>query len=137
MVACKPVWQNMQAYQTMTNNPRPHINAEPMLVCTQYSFSCNSQIECLLTHVDMDTCTCFGSGTSAQSLSAPFSYILYNHMKKDASQEKHSYPTPTFRGNHSIFRANLRLVAASQMIPYKGRVCCFRSSNRQVIYSYT
>jgi hypothetical protein len=47
VVACKPMWQNMRAYQTVTNNPCPHINAEPLLVSTQYSFSYNSQIKCV------------------------------------------------------------------------------------------
>jgi hypothetical protein len=31
-VACKPMWQNMRAYQTVTNNRCPHINAELLLV---------------------------------------------------------------------------------------------------------
>jgi hypothetical protein len=31
VVACKPMWQNMQAYQTIANNPCTHINAEMLL----------------------------------------------------------------------------------------------------------
>jgi hypothetical protein len=27
VVACKPMWQNMWAYQTVTNNSCPHVNA--------------------------------------------------------------------------------------------------------------
>jgi hypothetical protein len=32
VVVCKPMWQNMRAYQKITHNPRPHINAELLLV---------------------------------------------------------------------------------------------------------
>jgi hypothetical protein len=32
VVACKLMWQYMQAYQTITNNPCLHINAELLLV---------------------------------------------------------------------------------------------------------
>lgn len=31
MFACKPMWQNMQAYKTIANNPCTHINAEMLL----------------------------------------------------------------------------------------------------------
>jgi hypothetical protein len=31
VVACKPMWQNMRAYQIITNNPCSHINAELLL----------------------------------------------------------------------------------------------------------
>jgi hypothetical protein len=54
VVACKPMWQNLRAYQPVTNNPCPHINAELLLVSTQYSFSHNSQINCFRTRVHMD-----------------------------------------------------------------------------------
>jgi hypothetical protein len=54
VVACNPMWQNMRAYRTITNNPWPHINAEPLVVSTQYSFSYNSQTECFWTHIDID-----------------------------------------------------------------------------------
>jgi hypothetical protein len=60
VVACKPMWQNMRAYQTVTNNPCPHNNAELLLLSTQYSYSNNSQIKCFWTRVDMDICCCFG-----------------------------------------------------------------------------
>jgi hypothetical protein len=59
MVACKPMWQNLRAYQTIANNPSPHINAELLLVSTQYSYSYNSQNECFWTCVDMDIFSCF------------------------------------------------------------------------------
>jgi hypothetical protein len=32
VTAHKLIWQNMQAHQTITNNPCPHINAELLLV---------------------------------------------------------------------------------------------------------
>jgi hypothetical protein len=32
MVACKPTWQNMLVYQTITNTTCPNINAELLLV---------------------------------------------------------------------------------------------------------
>jgi hypothetical protein len=32
VVACKPMWRNVRAYRTITNNPCPHINAELLLV---------------------------------------------------------------------------------------------------------
>jgi hypothetical protein len=54
------MWQNMRAYQTITNNPCPHINAQLLLVSTQYSFSYNSQMKRFRTHVDMDIVSCFG-----------------------------------------------------------------------------
>jgi hypothetical protein len=54
MVACKPMRKNMWAYQTVTNNPWPHINAELLLLSTQYSLSYNSQIKCFQLHVDMN-----------------------------------------------------------------------------------
>jgi hypothetical protein len=41
-----------------------------------YSFSCNSKMKCFRKHVDKNICSCFGSETRAQSLSAPFSYTL-------------------------------------------------------------
>jgi hypothetical protein len=41
VIACKTEWQNMWAYQTITNNPCPHINAELLLVSTQYYFGYN------------------------------------------------------------------------------------------------
>jgi hypothetical protein len=28
MAACKPMWHNMRAYQTIANNPCPYINVE-------------------------------------------------------------------------------------------------------------
>jgi hypothetical protein len=36
VVACQPMWQNMQAYQAITNNPCPHLNAELLLVSRMY-----------------------------------------------------------------------------------------------------
>jgi hypothetical protein len=62
--ACKQMWQNMRAYQTITNNLCPHINAELLLVSMQYSVSYNSYIKCLRTHVDMDIISCFGMWNS-------------------------------------------------------------------------
>jgi hypothetical protein len=53
------MWQNIRAYQTVTNDPRPHINAELLPVSTQYSFSYNSQIKCFRRHVDMGIFSCF------------------------------------------------------------------------------
>jgi hypothetical protein len=35
VVACKPMWQIMRAYQTITGYPCPHINAELLLVSSQ------------------------------------------------------------------------------------------------------
>jgi hypothetical protein len=35
VVACKPMGQNMRAYQTITNSPCPHINAEHASITTQ------------------------------------------------------------------------------------------------------
>jgi hypothetical protein len=32
MLACKPMWQIMRAYKTVTNNPCTHINAQLLLV---------------------------------------------------------------------------------------------------------
>jgi hypothetical protein len=32
VAACKPMWQNMWAYRTITKNPCPQINAELLLV---------------------------------------------------------------------------------------------------------
>jgi hypothetical protein len=45
VVSCKPMWQNIRAYQIINNNPCPHINAELLLVSAQYSLSYNSQIK--------------------------------------------------------------------------------------------
>jgi hypothetical protein len=42
VVTCKSMWQNMRAYQTVTNNPCPHIDAKLLLVSTQHSFIYNS-----------------------------------------------------------------------------------------------
>jgi hypothetical protein len=44
VVACKPMWQNLRAYQTITNNPCPHINAELLLVSIQYSSTINHNL---------------------------------------------------------------------------------------------
>jgi hypothetical protein len=57
VVACKQMWQIMRAYQTICNNPCPHINAELLLVSTQYSVSYNSHIKCFRTHVYMNIIT--------------------------------------------------------------------------------
>jgi hypothetical protein len=54
VVACTPMRQNMRAYRTVTNNPCAHINAELLLVSTQYSSSSNPQNKCFRMHVDMD-----------------------------------------------------------------------------------
>jgi hypothetical protein len=67
------MWQNMRACQTVTNDPRPHINAELLLVCTQYSFRDNSQTKRFWTHVDMDIFSCSGMWNSC----TPFSYTLH------------------------------------------------------------
>jgi hypothetical protein len=56
------MWQNMWAYQTITC---AHINAELLLVSTQYSFSYNSQIKCFWTHVDTDIFSYFGMQNSS------------------------------------------------------------------------
>jgi hypothetical protein len=32
VVACKPMWKNTRAYQTITNRPWPHTNAELLLI---------------------------------------------------------------------------------------------------------
>jgi hypothetical protein len=32
VVACKPTWKNIRAYQTVTNNPCPYVNADLLLV---------------------------------------------------------------------------------------------------------
>jgi hypothetical protein len=53
------MWQNLRAYQILANNPCPHINAEPLLVSTQYSFRRNSQTKCFQTLVDMDDFSSF------------------------------------------------------------------------------
>jgi hypothetical protein len=36
-VACTPMQQNMRAYQTITNNHGPHINAELLLASRMYN----------------------------------------------------------------------------------------------------
>jgi hypothetical protein len=41
---CKSMWQNIQAYHTITKNPIPHINAELLSVSTQCAFRYSSQI---------------------------------------------------------------------------------------------
>jgi hypothetical protein len=53
---CGKMW----VYQTITTNPCRHINAELLLMSTQYSFSYNSQIKCFWTHVNIDIFSCFG-----------------------------------------------------------------------------
>jgi hypothetical protein len=70
------MWRNMRASQAITNNSYPQINAEPLLVSAQYSFSYNSQIKCFPAHFDMDFIFCFVSGIRVQCLSAPFIYTL-------------------------------------------------------------
>jgi hypothetical protein len=71
------MWQDMRAYQTITSSPCPHINADLLLVSTQYSVSYNLQVKCLQTHVDMEMLF-FECGTRSQNSSAPFSYTLQN-----------------------------------------------------------
>jgi hypothetical protein len=44
VAGCKPMWQNMRAYETINNNPCPHINAELLLMSQQDSFCYNSNI---------------------------------------------------------------------------------------------
>jgi hypothetical protein len=53
-IVCKLTWQSMGTYQTITNNPCPHTDAELLELSTQSSFSRNSQIKCFRTRVDMD-----------------------------------------------------------------------------------
>jgi hypothetical protein len=67
VVACEPIWQNVQAYRTVASNPCPHIDIEPLLVSTQYFFSFNSQIKRFRKHGDMDSFSCFGSGSGTGS----------------------------------------------------------------------
>jgi hypothetical protein len=64
VVVCKPMWQNMSAYQIITKIPCPHINVELLTVSTQNSFSCRSQIKCYRTHIDMNLFSCFGMWNS-------------------------------------------------------------------------
>jgi hypothetical protein len=54
----------MAKHAGLSNNPCPHTNAEPLLVSTQYSCSCNSQIKCFWTRVDMEICSYFGMWNS-------------------------------------------------------------------------
>jgi hypothetical protein len=77
VVAYKPMWPNMWASRTVTNNPCPHINAELLLVSIQYYLTYNSQIICFWTHVDMDNLLVVVQGTLAQIVSASFSYTPY------------------------------------------------------------
>jgi hypothetical protein len=74
VVACKSMRQDMRAYQTVTNNPCPHIDAELLLLSTWYSCRYIPQIN---VSGYVDTFSCLVSGNSAQNVSAPFSYILY------------------------------------------------------------
>jgi hypothetical protein len=74
------MWRNMETYQTVTNSPWPHINAELLLVSTQYSFSCNSQIKCFWTHVDMDFFPCSGMWNSCPKCVCNISYTLYIYI---------------------------------------------------------
>jgi hypothetical protein len=71
------MWQNVQAYRTVTNNPCPHIDAELLLVCTQDSFGYNEQIKRFLTLLIRTLSLVAVYGTRTQSLSAPFSHTLY------------------------------------------------------------
>jgi hypothetical protein len=79
-VVCKSMWQNMRAYQTITNNPCPYIIVELLLVFIQHSFSHKSQFKCFRTHLDRTLFLVFVRGTRAQSLSVPFSYAIYIYI---------------------------------------------------------
>jgi hypothetical protein len=61
------------ACQTFANDPYPHINAELLLMFTQYSFSYNSQIECFWTFFPV-----LVMWNSCPSFSEHFSYTLYS-----------------------------------------------------------
>jgi hypothetical protein len=77
VVACTPMWQNTRAYQTITNNPCPQINAELLLVSTQYSLDVTHKLNVsghMLIWTFFLVLVC---GTRAQNLSAPFSYTLH------------------------------------------------------------
>jgi hypothetical protein len=78
VVACKPIWQDMRAYRTITNNPFPHTL---MLNCCWYLHSILSaitqQVKCFLTYVDMDIFLVLVYRTRAQISSAAFSCFLY------------------------------------------------------------
>jgi hypothetical protein len=61
-----------QARLPITNNTCPHINAELLLMFTQYSFSYNSQIKCFRTNFDMNIVSCFCMWNSCQKLVLAF-----------------------------------------------------------------
>jgi hypothetical protein len=75
MVACKPMWQNTRAYQKITNNPCPYINAEVLLVSSLSAITRKLNVSGhMLIWIFFLVLVC---ETRAQNLSAPFSYTLY------------------------------------------------------------
>jgi hypothetical protein len=74
------MWQNIQAYRTVTDNPCQHINVELLMVSAQDSFGYISQSECLRESVVME------NFLRAKSSSATFGYTLYKLMEELCSK---------------------------------------------------
>jgi hypothetical protein len=62
VVACKPMWQNLRTYQTVTNNRYPHITAE-LLLKSRWDYTKKTLLCPLVLVVNIDdavsTETCF------------------------------------------------------------------------------